>query len=153
MSGLLSTSKDRCTVKHPFTSSDLKNLARFMFGAQRVNNPEVARFVSCMGPVIIKHDGQNGAVWSVGGKRLESAPDFREIMSVLPVANKKYNGDTYLSVNVLGRHQYLVISFLGQDLMWFRSEQELINYYRESGVEPDVQRFVRRHVAWHTASA
>lgn len=152
MSGLLSLSKDRCTIKHPFTSTDLKNLARFMFGASRQTGNELGRFVSCMGPVTIKHDGQDGAVWQVGTKQFASATDFREIMSVLPISDKKFIGDMYLSANVLGQRQYLVLPFQSKDLLWFRNEKELVEYYHEQNVIPAVDKFIRRPWVWQSVS-
>lgn len=153
MSGLISTSKDRCTVKHPFTSTDLKNLACFMFGTPRSHSTELGRFVSSMGPVVITADGHNGAVWHVGTKQFASASELREIMTVLPVADKKFNGDMYLSLNVLGEQQFLVIPFLAKDLLWFRTQKELLQYYSELGVVPAVDKFVLRPLVWHTVSA
>lgn len=153
MSGLFSASKDRCTLKHPFTPSDLKNLARFMFGANRYHNQELGRFCSCLGPLTINHDGQNGAVWRVGSKQFATASEFREIMLALPLKNKHFNGDMYLSANVLGEKQFLVLRFQCDDLLWFRSEAELLKYYRETSYMPDVERFVMRPWAWQSVSA
>lgn len=152
MSGLISMSKDRCTIKHPFTPMDLKNLARFMFGTARFHSQELGRFISNMGPVVITRDGQNGAVWHVGQKQFASASDLREIMSVLPVADKKFNGDMYLSINVLGEQQFLVLPFLAKDLEWFRSEKELVKYYSEICVVLAADKFIRRPKAWHKVS-
>ena len=152
MSGLVSMSKDRCTVKHPFTPIDLKNLTRFMFGANRFNSQELGRFVSCMGPVSITNDGHGGAVWQVGERAFASAQDFREIMSVLPLRNRQFNGDMYLTANVLGQTQFLVLPFQGEDLLWFRSEKELTRYYEESDDRIDLDKLVYRRWSWQSVS-
>lgn len=136
MSGLSYSGNGRCTVKHPFTPTDLKNLAHFVFGTRKYSAKEIGRFLSRMGPVSISCDGNNGAVWQVGKKQLVEASDFREIMSVVPFCGNTYNGDHYLVITLLGKRQYLVVPFQCDDLLWFRSEKELLAYYEQKGSLP-----------------
>ncbi|AQT28678.1 hypothetical protein YOLOSWAG_200 [Erwinia phage vB_EamM_Yoloswag] len=138
MSGLIVKNKNHCRLRPPFSASDLKNLSRFVFGSSRFNADEFGRFMSVYGPVVATTSGQ-GAVWIIGDRQMRTADDFRTVMQTLPVRNQPFTGDVYMPLNVLGQRQFLIVPFKSDELLWFRTEQELISYYKTRDIEPAVE--------------
>lgn len=136
MSGLTVQNKDRCTVTHPYSTIDLKGLARYMFGAGRFHADEFGQFTSGSKTVRIVKSGTDGASWIVGDKVLKDTNDFKNLMKPLPLATPTFSGDVFLAINVYGEQQFLIIPFKSQDLQWFRNIEELKEYYENTPVRP-----------------
>lgn len=127
-------------IDSPCTTPDLKKLASLIFGLARFDQDTLGTLVTRKGNLSAVREGEEGAMWLLGDTRLKNANDFLQIMKPMPMSGPTGAGDFYLTLNVQQRPaQFLVCPKGGQALMWFGSEQALIDYYAQREAKPSVK--------------
>lgn len=127
-------------IDSPCTTPDLKKLASLIFGLARFDQDTFGSITTRKGTLSAIREGEEGALWLLGDKRLKDANDFAQIMKPMPMLGPNGVGDLYMTLNVPQRPaQFLTCPKGGNSIMWFGTEKALIDHYAERGAKPSVK--------------
>lgn len=117
-------------IDSPCTTPDLKKLASLIFGLSRFDQDTFGTITTRRGVLSAVREGEEGAVWLLGDKRLKDSADFQNIMKPMPMLSHAGVGDFYMTLNVQGKDpQFLICPKGGKSILWFENVKSLSDYY------------------------
>lgn len=123
-------SQGMAQIDSPCTTPDLKKLASLIFGLSRFDQDTFGTITTRRGTLSAIREGEEGAVWLLGDKRLKDATDFQNVMKPMPMLSHNGVGDFYMTLNVAGRDpQFIVCPKGGRSILWFENVKALSDYY------------------------
>ena len=133
-------SEGMAQIDSPCTTPDLKKLASLIFGLARFDQDTFGSITTRKGTLSAVREGEEGALWLLGDKRLKDANDFAQIMKPMPMLGPNGVGDLYMTLNVAQRPpQFLICPKGGHSILWFADDKALIDHYAERGAKPAVK--------------
>ena len=133
-------SEGMAQIDSPCTTPDLKKLASLIFGLARFDQDTFGSITTRKGTLSAVREGEEGAIWLLGDKRLKDAHDFSQIMKPMPMLGPNGVGDTYMTLNVPQRPaQFLICPKGAHSILWFGSEKALTDYYAERDARPSIK--------------
>ena len=133
-------SEGMAQIDSPCTTPDLKKLASLIFGLARFDQDTFGTITTRKGTLSAVRQGDEGAVWLLGDKRLMDAQDFQYVMKPMPMIGMNGVGDHYMTLNVPGRDtQFLICPKGAKSILWFGSAKHLTDHYAERDAVPSVK--------------
>jgi len=133
-------SEGMAKIDSPCTTPDLKKLASLIFGLARFDQDVFGSITTRKGTLSAVREGEEGAIWLLGDKRLTDANDFMQVMKPMPMVGPTGAGDFYMTLNVPQRPtQFLICPKGGHSILWFANDKALIDHYAERDAKPSLK--------------